>query len=59
VPKLDPRVEWVEGGGGNSPSGMFIGPDAVASGVFAGIGANFDEYHVVLDTGFEHVFDNA
>lgn len=44
--KLDPRVEWVEGGGGGSPSGTFVGPDAVASGVFAVIGANFDEYHV-------------
>jgi uncharacterized protein len=43
--KLDPRVEWVEGGGGDSPSGTFIGPDAVATGVFAVIGANFDEYH--------------
>ena len=44
--KLDASVEWVEGGGGDSPSGTFIGPDAVASGVFAVIGANFDEYHV-------------
>jgi ketosteroid isomerase-like protein len=44
--RLDSRVEWVEGGGGDSPSGTFIGPDAVASGVFAVIGANFDEYHV-------------
>jgi len=44
--KLDPRVEWVEGGGGDAPSGTFVGPDAVASGVFAEIGANFDEYHV-------------
>src|SRR5712692_10769454 len=44
--KLDPRVEWVEGGGGDSPAGRFIGPDAVASGVFAVIVANFDEYHV-------------
>jgi len=44
--KLDASVEWVEGGGGDSPSGTFIGPDAVASGVFAVIGANFDEYQV-------------
>ena len=44
--KLDPSVEWVEGGGGDSPSGTFVGPDAIASGVFAVIGANFDEYHV-------------
>ncbi len=44
--KLDASVEWVEGGGGDSPSGTFIGPDAVASGVFSVIEANFDEYHV-------------
>lgn len=44
--KLDPEVEWVEGGGGDSPSGTFVGPDAIATGVFAVIGANFDEYHV-------------
>ena len=44
--KLDPRAEWVEGGGGDSPSGTFVGPDAIATGVFAVIGANFDEYHV-------------
>jgi ketosteroid isomerase-like protein len=45
--KLDASVEWIEGGGGgDSPSGTFIGPDAVASEVFAVIGANFDEYHV-------------
>jgi ketosteroid isomerase-like protein len=44
--KLDPEAEWVEGGGGDSPSGTFVGPDAIATGVFAVIGANFDEYHV-------------
>ena len=43
---LDPAVQWVEFGGGASPTGTFVGPDAVASGVFAVIGANFDEYHV-------------
>jgi ketosteroid isomerase-like protein len=42
---LDPQIEWIEGGGGDSPFGTFVGPDAVASGVFAVIGANFDEYH--------------
>jgi ketosteroid isomerase-like protein len=47
--RLDPRVEWVEVGGGDAPSGTFVGPDAVASGVFAVIGANFDEYHVDPD----------
>ncbi len=44
--KLDPRAEWVEGGGGDSPSGTFVGPDAIATGVLAVIGANFDEYRV-------------
>jgi len=43
---LDPAAEWVEGGGGDSPAGTFVGPDAIATGVFAVIGANFDEYHV-------------
>lgn len=42
---LDPAVEWIEAGGGASPSGTFIGPAAVASGVFGAIGANFDDYH--------------
>ena len=44
--KLDPAAEWVEGGGGDAPSGTFVGPDAIATGVFGLIGANFDEYHV-------------
>jgi len=43
--KLDPAAEWVEGGGGDAPAGTFVGPDAVATGVFDLIGANFDEYH--------------
>ena len=42
--KLDPAAEWVEAGGGDSPCGTFVGPDAIAAGVFAVIGANFDEY---------------
>ena len=41
---LDPAVEWIEPGGGNAPSGTFNSPDAVASGVFATIQENFDEY---------------
>jgi ketosteroid isomerase-like protein len=44
--KLDPAAEWVEGGGGDAPSGTFVGPDAIATGVFAVIGANFDAYDV-------------
>ena len=42
---LHPKCEWVESGGGDSPAGSFVGPDAVASGVFAAIGENFDDYH--------------
>ena len=41
---LDAGVEWHEPGGGNSPSGTFNGPDAVASEIFGSIQANFDEY---------------
>jgi ketosteroid isomerase-like protein len=41
---LDAAVEWHEPGGGNSPSGTFNGPDAVASEIFGPIQANFDEY---------------
>jgi ketosteroid isomerase-like protein len=52
---LDPAAEWVEGGGGDSPAGTFVGPDAIATGVFGVIGANFDEYHadprVFVDRG--------
>jgi ketosteroid isomerase-like protein len=43
---MDAGVEWKEPGGGNSPSGSFNGPDAVAGGVFAQIQENFDEYSV-------------
>ena len=43
--RLDAKVEWVERGGGDSPAGTFIGPDAVAGGVFGVIAENFDEYH--------------
>jgi uncharacterized protein len=41
---LDAGVEWHEPGGGNSPSGTFNGPDAVASEIFGSIQANFAEY---------------
>jgi ketosteroid isomerase-like protein len=44
--RLDASVEWIEMGGGDSPSGAYIGPEAVGAGVIAVIGANFDEYHV-------------
>jgi uncharacterized protein len=43
---MDDNVEWQEPGGGDSPSGTFNGPDAVASEVFTPIQENFDEYSV-------------
>ena len=52
--KLDPAAEWVEGGGGESPSGTFVGPDAIATGVFAVIGANFDEYRADPNEFVDH-----
>jgi hypothetical protein len=45
--KLDSRVDLAEGGGGDAPSGTFVGLDAGASGVCAVIGASFAEYHAV------------
>lgn len=41
---LDPEVEWVEPGGGNSASGTFKGPESVGKEVFSTIGENFDEF---------------
>lgn len=38
-------VAWTEPGGGKSPAGLFVGPEAVAGGVFALVGENFDDYH--------------
>lgn len=43
---LDPRVEWVEFGGGDAPSGVFVGPDAVAGGVLEVLAATFDSYRL-------------
>jgi ketosteroid isomerase-like protein len=37
-------VEWVEPGGGNSPSGTFRGPQSVGQDVFAAVPQNFDEF---------------
>jgi uncharacterized protein len=42
--RLDPEVEWIEPGGGNSPAGTFRGPDSVANDVFAKVPENFDEF---------------
>jgi uncharacterized protein len=42
------EIEWVEPGGGNSPSGTFRGPDSVANGVFGVVPENFDEFTVTV-----------
>lgn len=47
--RFDPEIEWVEPGGGNAPAGTFRGPDAVASGVFAEVPANFDEFTCTVE----------
>jgi uncharacterized protein len=41
---LDEDVEWVEPGGGNSPSGTFRGPQSVGQDVFAAVPQNFHEF---------------
>lgn len=41
---LDEDVEWIEPGGGNSPSGTFRGPQSVAEDVFPKVPQNFDEF---------------
>jgi uncharacterized protein len=55
VSTLDPRVLWVEYGGGGAPAGTFLGPDAVVGGVLTAIGASFDVYHAapgeIVDQG--------
>jgi ketosteroid isomerase-like protein len=43
---MDAGIEWTEPGGGNSASGTFKGPDAVAQQVFAIVPENFDEFAV-------------
>jgi ketosteroid isomerase-like protein len=42
--RLADNVEWIEPGGGSSPSGTFNGPDAVGSEVFAAVPEKFDEF---------------
>ena len=44
IERLDEEVEWIEPGGGNSPSGTFNGPDAVGAEVFPVVGQYFDEF---------------
>ena len=54
----DPQIEWIEAGGGRSPSGTFRGPQSVANEVFATVPRNFDDFRAepeqFIDAG-EHV----
>ena len=45
----DDQIEWIEPGGGSTPSGTFTGPDSVAQDVFATVPENFDEFSVDID----------
>lgn len=45
---LDPAVEWTEAAG-FPYAGTYVGPDAVLSGVFARLGAEWDGYQAVPD----------
>ena len=42
--RFDPEIEWIEPGGGNSPSGTFRGPESIVNDVFGAVQANFDEF---------------
>ncbi|HYN90548.1 MAG TPA: nuclear transport factor 2 family protein [Thermoleophilaceae bacterium] len=44
IARLHAEVEWIEPGGGGSPSGTFKGPDSVANEVFAKVPETFDEF---------------
>jgi ketosteroid isomerase-like protein len=41
---LDEDVEWIEPGGGKSPSGRFQGAQSVNNDVFPAVAENFDEF---------------
>src|SRR5271167_4042164 len=45
---LDPGIEWIEAEG-FLYGGTYYGPDAVLQGVFARIGADWDDYAAVPD----------
>lgn len=47
--RFAPEIEWVEPGGGNSPSGTFTGPDSVANDVFSKVGETFEEFSVNVE----------
>jgi hypothetical protein len=40
----DSQIEWIEAGGGRSPSGTYRGPQSVANEVFATVPENFDDF---------------
>jgi uncharacterized protein len=42
---LDPKIEWVETAG-FPYAGIYIGPDAVLSGVLVRLGTEWDAFHV-------------
>jgi uncharacterized protein len=48
IARFHEEIEWIEPGGGNSPSGTFRGPDSVRDDVFAKIPANFDQFTVTV-----------
>lgn len=41
---FDPRIEWIEPGGGKAPQGTFHGAESVGNDVFATIPVNFDAF---------------
>src|SRR5438093_11718202 len=49
IARLDPQVQWIEPGGGNAPAGTFAGPDSVATGVFATVPENFEEFTCTVE----------
>jgi ketosteroid isomerase-like protein len=49
IGRFHPEVEWIEPGGGNSPSGTFNGPDSVANDVFATVPEHFDEFTCTVE----------
>lgn len=45
---MDPKIEWTEAAG-FPYAGTYLGPDAIASGVFGRLGADWDGFTVVPD----------
>jgi ketosteroid isomerase-like protein len=45
---MDPKIEWIEAAG-YPYAGTYVGPDAVGSGVFARLAADWDPYTVECD----------